>query len=231
MIAGDDDHKLENNPGRGKALEASMAVNGMVVFPNFTVEQREEATIMGQVFGVILILGVVMGFVFRAQAQDGNNLLVLDVYSVKLHSDAAHEKAFALWAKSLRASDGGSYEHSPVIHEIYRLDTAVSINKHCRTGGGSEEQISVVGRVEPDKGGEKYKVEFSELGRPPAYDGRTALTIASKERRVFVLPAVELGTAEMLETVMALEYKVEQKQNGLGRNIERQNKINEKNVL
>jgi len=120
MIAGDDDHKLENNPGRGKALEASMAVNGMVVFPNFTVEQREEATIMGQVFGVILILGVVMGFVFRAQAQDGNNLLVLDVYSVKLHSDAAHEKAFALWAKSLRASDGGSYEHSPVIHEIYR---------------------------------------------------------------------------------------------------------------
>jgi len=107
----------------------------------------------------------------------------------------------------------------------------VSINKHCRTGEGSEEQISVVGRVEPDKGGEKYKVEFSELGRPPAYDGRTALTIASKERRVFVLPAVELGTAEMLETVMALEYKVEQKQNGLGRNIERQNKINEKNVL
>ena len=42
MIAGDDDHKLENNPGRGKALEASMAVNGMVVFPNFTVEQREK---------------------------------------------------------------------------------------------------------------------------------------------------------------------------------------------
>jgi phage/plasmid primase-like uncharacterized protein len=39
---GDDDHKLENNPGRGKALEASMAVNGMVVLPNFTVEQREK---------------------------------------------------------------------------------------------------------------------------------------------------------------------------------------------
>jgi putative DNA primase/helicase len=42
MIAGDDDHKLENNPGRGKALEASMAVHGIVVFPNFTVEQREK---------------------------------------------------------------------------------------------------------------------------------------------------------------------------------------------
>jgi antirestriction protein ArdC/phage/plasmid primase-like uncharacterized protein len=97
MIAGDDDHKLENNPGRRKALEASIAVNGLVVFPNFTVEQREkgltdfnglafehprgaghqleeavrrarqpepvrgqsmEATIMGRVFGMLLILGV-----------------------------------------------------------------------------------------------------------------------------------------------------------------------------
>jgi hypothetical protein len=169
--------------------------------------------------------------VFRAQAQSGSNLLVLDVYSVKVPSDGAHEKVFALWAKSLRASDGGSDEHSPVIHEIYQLDTAVSINRHYRTGEGSEEQISVVERVEPDKGGEKYKVEFSELGRPPTYDGKTALMIAPKERRVFVLPAVEFGMGELLETVVALEYKVEQKDNGLGRNKERQNKISEKNVL
>ena len=42
MIAGDDDHRLENNPGRVKALEAALAVHGMVVFPNLTVEQREK---------------------------------------------------------------------------------------------------------------------------------------------------------------------------------------------
>ena len=42
MIAGDDDHRLENNPGRAKALEASLAVHGMVVFPNLTAEQREK---------------------------------------------------------------------------------------------------------------------------------------------------------------------------------------------
>jgi phage/plasmid primase-like uncharacterized protein len=42
MIAGDDDHKLENNPGRVKALEAALAVRGMVVFPNSSVEQREK---------------------------------------------------------------------------------------------------------------------------------------------------------------------------------------------
>ena len=42
MIAGDDDHKLENNPGRVKALEAAQAVNGIAVFPNSTAEQREK---------------------------------------------------------------------------------------------------------------------------------------------------------------------------------------------
>jgi hypothetical protein len=42
MIAGDDDHKLENNRGRAKALEAALAVHGTVVFPNSTVEQREK---------------------------------------------------------------------------------------------------------------------------------------------------------------------------------------------
>ena len=42
MIAGDDDDKLENNPGRVKALEASLAVRGMAVFPNLTAEQREK---------------------------------------------------------------------------------------------------------------------------------------------------------------------------------------------
>ena len=33
MIARDDDHKLENNPGRVKALEAAAAINGVAIFP------------------------------------------------------------------------------------------------------------------------------------------------------------------------------------------------------
>jgi hypothetical protein len=41
MIAGDDDHKLENNPGRAKALEAAAAVNGVAIFPELSAEQRE----------------------------------------------------------------------------------------------------------------------------------------------------------------------------------------------
>jgi phage/plasmid primase-like uncharacterized protein len=42
MIAGDDDHKLEDNPGRVKALEAAAAVNGVAIFPELSAEQREQ---------------------------------------------------------------------------------------------------------------------------------------------------------------------------------------------
>ena len=40
FIAGDDDHRLENNPGREKALAAAEAVAGVAIFPNFSAEQR-----------------------------------------------------------------------------------------------------------------------------------------------------------------------------------------------
>jgi Zincin-like metallopeptidase/Toprim domain len=40
IIAGDDDHRLENNPGRMKAIEAAAAVKGLAVFPNLSAEQR-----------------------------------------------------------------------------------------------------------------------------------------------------------------------------------------------
>jgi putative DNA primase/helicase len=40
VIAGDDDHRLENNPGLDKALAAAEAVAGVAIFPNFSAEQR-----------------------------------------------------------------------------------------------------------------------------------------------------------------------------------------------
>ena len=40
VIAGDDDHRIENNPGRDKAQAAAEAVAGIAIFPNFTAEQR-----------------------------------------------------------------------------------------------------------------------------------------------------------------------------------------------
>ena|SRR5271166_4652284 len=41
VIAGDDDHRIENNPGQEKALAAAEAVAGVAIFPNFdAAEQR-----------------------------------------------------------------------------------------------------------------------------------------------------------------------------------------------
>jgi hypothetical protein len=42
VIAGDDDHRIENNPGREKALAAAEAVAGVAIFPNFSAEQRSQ---------------------------------------------------------------------------------------------------------------------------------------------------------------------------------------------
>jgi len=39
IIAGDDDHGLENNPGREKAIAAADAAAGIAIFPNFSAEQ------------------------------------------------------------------------------------------------------------------------------------------------------------------------------------------------
>src|SRR5215831_8392612 len=40
VIAGDDDHRLETNPGRAKALEAAAAVKGAAIFPQLSAEQK-----------------------------------------------------------------------------------------------------------------------------------------------------------------------------------------------
>jgi putative DNA primase/helicase len=40
VIAGDDDHRSENNPGREKAIAAAEAVAGVAIFPNLSAEQR-----------------------------------------------------------------------------------------------------------------------------------------------------------------------------------------------
>lgn len=53
---------------------------------------------MKEIFRALLIIAVVvMGFGFRAKAQNGGNALVLDVYSITVPSDVVHEKGFALW--------------------------------------------------------------------------------------------------------------------------------------
>ena len=42
VIAGDDDHGRESNPGREKELAAAEAVAGVAIFPNFSAEQQAQ---------------------------------------------------------------------------------------------------------------------------------------------------------------------------------------------
>ena len=102
-------------------------------------------------FELFLISAMVLGSALGAQEENG--VLVLDVYSVNVPSDEIHEKGFALWAKALKGGEQSSHEYVPVIHAVYRLGGAVYIDKHYKTGEGNEEQISVVGRVNPENGG------------------------------------------------------------------------------
>lgn len=153
--------------------------------------------------------------VLTAKVEAEGSELLLDVYSVKVASDVTQEKLFTLWAKALKEGGSASKQYEPVIHAVYRLGGVVSIDKRYKTGEGNEEQICVVGRLEPVKESGSYRVDFSELGRPPAYQGKTALTIEPTQKRVLVLPVVELDAGEKLETVVTLQYRLEGKENGL----------------
>ena len=149
---------------------------------------------------------------FKKQAPDRIDELV----KKHLGNIADAENAFksAMWAEALKQPGESSHERSPVIHAVYRLDGAFNIQKHYTTGEGSEGEITVVAHAEPSGDSDELNVKFSELGRPPAYEGKTELTIRPKEKRVLVLPEIELGPGEKLATVVTLEYRVEDKENG-----------------
>src|SRR6266446_2950977 len=60
----------------------------------------------------------------------------------------------------------------------------------------------------------RTKITFSELGRPPNYSGQTSLTIRPQDRRVLMLPAIDLGQGTILETVVLIQYKTRDEDDG-----------------
>ena len=69
-------------------------------------------------------------------------------------------------------------------------------------------------RVDPAGEKDVYKITFSELGWPPAYSGQTSLAIRPQDRRVLRLPAIDFGQSAMLETVMLIQYKIRDQDDG-----------------
>jgi hypothetical protein len=58
------------------------------------------------------------------------------------------------------------------------------------SGETDGEKVVAVAHVTTQPNG-KLEIEFSELGRPPAFDGATELIMGKRETRVLQLPAVE----------------------------------------
>ena len=126
----------------------------------------------------------------------------------------AQEKSFALlgtgsqgWKGLVNAvSENSTYAEYP-------LGGAFDITNETQPEDGAPKLV-ITGHVAPRLGQGAYKITFSELGRPPAYSGQTSLTIRMQDRRVLMLPAIDLGLGGTLETVVLIQYKTRDQDDG-----------------
>ena len=100
-----------------------------------------------------------------------------------------------------------------ILHGEYPLGEAFHIANVAQSGGDSP-KVVVASRVDPAGEKDVYKITFSELGWPPAYSGHTSLTIRPQDRRVLRLPVIDCGQSAMLETMVLIQYKIRDQDDG-----------------
>jgi hypothetical protein len=167
-------------------------------------------------FQVLSVSLVLISCAFGNEAE-GNEKKMVIVYSAKVPSDVNQEKGFALWIQALKeGSESAETYYGKVIHAECPLGGAFDIAKEAKAEG-DEEKVVVAGRVELAGEKDAFKITFSQLGRPPAYEGKTALTIHPNDRRVLVLPAIDLGGGDKLETVVYIGYEIRAKKTARNR--------------
>jgi hypothetical protein len=132
-----------------------------------------------------------------------DSALVIDVYSGAVAPDATQEKGFWLWLETLKKTEepGGAWLPK-VIHIEHPLsDKDFDL---AEQGDANGQNIVAQGHVSRQADG-RFKIVFSELGRPPAYSGATELTLAPGERRVLRLPILtQPGGQGNLETIAVI---------------------------
>ena len=149
-----------------------------------------------------LLIPVVAGKLAAAEDQpDADSALVIDVYSGAVAPDATQEKAFWLWLETLNKTEepGG-------LPKVIHIERVLSENDFDIAGQSEAngQKVVVQGHVSRQVDG-NLKVAFSELGRPPAYSGKTELTLAPGERRVLRLPIISQPDGQgNLETVAVI---------------------------
>jgi uncharacterized protein YceK len=167
---------------------------------------------MRRVLEIFVVQLLLLGCAVAAEQQPDEKALVIDVYSVKA-SGVTQEKGFALWAQDLREGKAPLTEYPKILHAEYPLSEAFDIANEAQAEADVPKFV-VAGHVAPRVEQGAYKITFSELGRPPAYSGQTSLTIRSQGRSVLMLPAIDLGLDGILETVVLIQYKTGDQDDG-----------------
>jgi hypothetical protein len=149
-----------------------------------------------------LLMPAIAGQLVAAQDQPGADYaLIIDVYSGAVAPDATQEKGFWLWLEALKKTEepGG-------LPKVIHIERVLSENDFDFAGeaNANGEKVVAQGHVTRQADG-NLKVAFSELGRPPAYSGKTELTLAPGERRVLRLPIItQPDNRGNLETVAVI---------------------------
>jgi hypothetical protein len=130
---------------------------------------------------------VVTGQLAAAEDKLGaDSALIVDVYSGAVAPDATQEKEFWLWLETLKKAEepdaGGVPKVIHIEHALSEKDFDIA-----EQGDANGQKIVAQGHVSRQADG-RFKIAFSELGRPPAYSGATELTLGPGERRVLRLP-------------------------------------------
>ena len=167
---------------------------------------------MRRVLEIWLVQLLLLGYAVGTEEQTNAKALVIDVYSVKA-SGMAQEKGFADWARKVRDGKASLTQYPTILHAEYPLGTPFDIADEAQPEGAAPKLV-VAGHVTPRLEQGAYKITFSELGRPPAYSGQTSLTIRMQDRRVLMLPAIDLGLDGILETVVSIQYKTRDRDDG-----------------
>ena len=167
---------------------------------------------MRRVLEIFVVQLLLLGCAVASEQQTNAETLVIDVYSVKA-SDVVQQKAIALWAQNLREGKASLTEYPKILHADRPLGEAFDIANEAQAEDDAPKFV-VAGHVAPRVEQGAYKITFSELGRPPNYSGQTSLTIRPQDRRVLMLPAIELGQGTILETVVLIQYKTRDEDDG-----------------
>ena len=167
---------------------------------------------MRRVLEIWLVQLLLLGYAVGTEEQTNAKALVIDAYSVKA-SGVAQEKGFASWARDLREGKASLTQYQKILHAEYPLAEAFDIANEAQAEADAPKFV-VAGHVAPRIEQGAYKITFSELGRPPAYSGQTSLTIRMQDRRVLMLPAIDLGLDGILETVVLIQYKTRDRDDG-----------------